>query len=61
MGTYDEWKAREPDSDYAEPVGECNECGYFTILYRTWAYGPWETWYCAECLEEGNPRLRLRR
>jgi len=60
MDGYDSWKAREPDYDYAEPVGECYDCGRFTVLYRTWHYS-FETWFCAECLEEGPPRLRLVR
>jgi len=57
MRGYDSWKAREPDYDYAEPVGECDCCNRFTVLYRTWAYS-WEAWVCRECLEEGPPRVR---
>ena len=40
MRGYDSWKARELDYDYAEPVGECDECGYFTVLYPEKVHWP---------------------
>ena len=34
MGNYDSWKAREPDYDYAEPVGECDCCNRFLAALK---------------------------